>query len=83
VGVAAAWRDDSERATGAMACARGTRKPVGELLRHLDLDGEAGFGTAVMPTFAMTACKRHHVNADVRRGMCVCWPSQARLAGEL
>ena len=26
---------------------------------------EAGFGTAVMPTFAMAACKRHHVNADL------------------
>lgn len=26
---------------------------------------EAGFGTAVMPTFAMAACKRHQVNADL------------------
>ncbi|CAM3817081.1 LysR family transcriptional regulator [Bordetella tumulicola] len=26
---------------------------------------EAGFGTAVMPTFAITACKRHDVNIDL------------------
>lgn len=26
---------------------------------------EAGFGTAVMPTFAMAACKRHDVHCDV------------------
>ena len=26
---------------------------------------EAGFGTAVMPTFAVAACKRHQVNIDV------------------
>ncbi|MBU1361736.1 MAG: LysR family transcriptional regulator [Gammaproteobacteria bacterium] len=26
---------------------------------------EAGFGTAVMPTFAMAACKRHEVNVDL------------------
>ncbi|WP_432728999.1 LysR family transcriptional regulator [Variovorax sp. W6] len=26
---------------------------------------EAGFGTAVMPTFALAACRRHHVRTDV------------------
>lgn len=26
---------------------------------------ESGFGTAIMPTFAMTACKRHNVNVDL------------------
>lgn len=26
---------------------------------------EAGFGTAVMPTFAMAACKRHEVHTDI------------------
>lgn len=26
---------------------------------------EAGFGTAVMPTFAVAACRRHHVQIDV------------------
>jgi DNA-binding transcriptional LysR family regulator len=26
---------------------------------------EAGFGTAVMPTFALVACRRHRVRTDV------------------
>ena len=26
---------------------------------------EAGFGTAVMPTFALAACRRHRVRTDV------------------
>ncbi|MNT32870.1 hypothetical protein D3C72_1687720 [compost metagenome] len=26
---------------------------------------EAGFGTAVMPTFALAACRRHRVKTDV------------------
>jgi DNA-binding transcriptional LysR family regulator len=26
---------------------------------------EAGFGSAVMPTFAVTACRRHHVRMEI------------------
>ena len=36
-----------------------------QLFRHPDLDGRGGFGTAVMPTFALAACRRHRVRTDV------------------
>jgi DNA-binding transcriptional LysR family regulator len=43
----------------------GEERPVFNFFDTLISMVDAGFGTAVMPTFALTACRRHRVRTDV------------------
>jgi len=43
----------------------GEDRPVFSFFETLIAMVEAGFGTAVMPTFALTACRRHRVRTDL------------------
>ena len=65
---AAAEQPDPEghrRAPGARSAAPMRDRPVFNFFGTLISMVEAGFGTAVMPSFALAACRRHRVRTDV------------------